>query len=112
MHGNIIEKKLDIDDEAKNKFEMLGKFILCKPKIVLGRIRTIDRTNISYIEPHQIIYKEGIINKDERHVIFNPPSLINPSEVNKAISNINKQMDKKQKNFIIHTKTTIRYSRF
>lgn len=55
---NIIEKKLDIDDEAKNKFEMIGKFIGCKPQIVNGSIRTIDRTNISYIEPHQIIYKE------------------------------------------------------
>lgn len=45
------------------------------------------------------LYKKGIINKDERHVIFNPPSLINPSEVNKSISNINKQMEQEAEEF-------------
>ena len=55
---NIIEKKLDIENEALKRFEMIGKFISCKPKIITGSIRSIDKTNISYIEPHRIIYNE------------------------------------------------------
>ena len=54
---NIIEKKLDIEDEAKKKFDIIGKFIGCKPKIITGSIRSIDKTSINYIEPHRIIYK-------------------------------------------------------
>ena len=55
---NIIKKKLDIENEALKKFEMIGKFISCKPKIITGSIRSIDKTNISYIEPHRIIYNK------------------------------------------------------
>ena len=45
------------------------------------------------------LYKKGIINKNERHVIFNPPRLINKSEIEKAISNINRQMEKEAEEF-------------
>lgn len=55
---NIIEKKLDIEKVALKRFEMIGKLISCKPKIITGSIRSIDKTNISYIEPHRIIYNE------------------------------------------------------
>ncbi len=55
---NIEERKLDIEEGAKKKFDIIGKFIGYKPKIINGSIRSIERTNISYIEPHRIIYKD------------------------------------------------------
>lgn len=54
---NIVEKKLDIEEGAKKKFEFIGSFTGYKPKFINGSIRSIDKTNISYIEPHRIIYK-------------------------------------------------------
>ncbi|MBR4618752.1 MAG: hypothetical protein IKO49_05555 [Bacilli bacterium] len=55
---NIIEKKLEIDEGAKKRFEFIGDFTGYKPKYINGSIRDIDRTNISYIEPHRIIFKD------------------------------------------------------
>ena len=55
---NIEERKLDIEEGAKKKFDIIGNFIGCKPKIINGSIRSIAKTNISYIEPHRIIYKD------------------------------------------------------
>jgi hypothetical protein len=55
---NIVEKKLDIEEGAKKKFDLIGNFVGCKPKIINGSIRSIERTNISYIEPHRIIFKD------------------------------------------------------
>ena len=55
---NIIEKKFEIDEGAKKRFEFIGDFTGYKPKYINGSIRNIDRTNISYIEPHRIIFKD------------------------------------------------------
>lgn len=55
---NIVEKKLELEERDKLKFDMIGNFVGCKPKIIRGSIRNIERTNISYIEPHRIIYKD------------------------------------------------------
>ena len=55
---NIIEKKLELEDKEKLKFDMIGNFVGSKPKIINGSIRNIERTNISYIEPHRIIYND------------------------------------------------------
>ena len=54
---NIVIKKLDLEESAKKKFDLIGNFMGCKPKIIKGSIRSIDKTNITYIEPHRIIYK-------------------------------------------------------
>ena len=45
------------------------------------------------------LYKKEFIKDNERRVIFNPPKLINKSEINKAISSINKEMDEAAEEF-------------
>ena len=55
---NIIEEKLEIEEGAKKRFGFIGDFTGYKPKYINGSIRSIDRTNISYIEPHRIIFKD------------------------------------------------------
>ena len=54
---NIVKKELEFDDELKKKIEFICSFCNTTPTIINGNIRKIDRTNLSYIEPHKIIIK-------------------------------------------------------
>ena len=54
---NIVKKELKFDDELKKKIEFICEFCNTIPTIINGNIRKIDRTNLSYIEPHRIIIK-------------------------------------------------------
>ncbi len=54
---NIVKKELELDDELKKKIEFICGFCNTTPTIINGNIRKIDRTNLSYIEPHRIIIK-------------------------------------------------------
>ena len=54
---NIVKKELEFDDELKKKIEFICSFCNTTPTIINGNIRKIDRTNLSYIEPHRIIIK-------------------------------------------------------
>lgn len=52
---NIIKEKLDIEDSLKRKLEFICDFTNTKLTIINGSIRRIDKTNLTYIEPHRII---------------------------------------------------------
>ena len=54
---NIIKEDLDIEEALKKKIEFICSFCNTTPTIINGNIRKIDRTNLSYIEPHRIIIK-------------------------------------------------------
>ena len=54
---NITKKELIIESELKNKIEFICSFCNTKCEIKKGSIRTIKRTNLSYVEPHRIIIK-------------------------------------------------------
>ena len=54
---NIIKQDLDIKEALKKKLEFLCSFCNTKCEIQKGSIRTIERTNLSYVEPHRIIIK-------------------------------------------------------
>ena len=54
---NITKKELIIESELKNKIEFICSFCNTTPTFINGNIRNIDRTNLSYIEPHRIIIK-------------------------------------------------------
>ena len=55
---NIIKEKLEFDEELKKKIEFICNFCNTTPIIINGNIRKIDKTNITYIEPHRIIIKK------------------------------------------------------
>ncbi len=55
---NIIKEKLEFDEELKKKIEFICNFCNTTPTIINGNIRKIDKTNITYIEPHRIIIKK------------------------------------------------------
>ena len=54
---NII--KQENEEDLKKKLEFICSFSNTKCEIKKGSIRTIERTNLSYVEPHKIII-EGI----------------------------------------------------
>ena len=45
------------------------------------------------------LYQKGFIKDKEHSIIFNPPKIINKSEINKALSSINKEMDEAAEEF-------------
>ena len=74
---NIVKKELEFDDELKKKIEFICGFRNTTSTIINGNIRKIDRTNLSYIEPHRIIIK-GItisvneMNNTQKNIEYNP----------------------------------------
>ena len=74
---NIVKKELEFDDELKKKIEFICGFCNTTPTIINGNIRKIDRTNLSYIEPHRIIIKGITIsvnetNNTQKNIEYNP----------------------------------------
>ena len=51
----IITQELEIESNLKQRLEFICEFCHIKPTIINGSIRKIDKTNLSYIEPHRII---------------------------------------------------------
>lgn len=54
---NIIKQEIDIEEALKKKLEFVCSFCNTKCEIQKGSIRTIERTNLSYVELHRIIIK-------------------------------------------------------
>ncbi len=57
---NIIKQEIDIEEALKRKIEFICSFCNTTYELRTGSIRTIEHTNISYVEPHRIIIK-GIV---------------------------------------------------
>ena len=54
----IIEQEISFDDTLKKKLEFICDFCNTTPTFINGSIRKIDKTNLSYIEPHKLIVKD------------------------------------------------------
>ena len=52
---NIIKEEISLEESLKKKIQFICDFNNTKPTIINGSIRKIDRTNLTYIEPHRII---------------------------------------------------------
>ena len=57
---NIIKQEIDIEEALKKKLEFICSFCNTDCVIKKGSIRTIEKINLSYVEPHRIIIK-GVI---------------------------------------------------
>lgn len=53
----VLKKEIPIEESLKKKIEFICEFCGTKPTIKNGSIRSIEHTNINYIEPHQIFIK-------------------------------------------------------
>lgn len=54
---NIIKQEIEIETALKNKIEFICSFCNTTPIIHNGSVRTIEHTNISYVEPHRIVIR-------------------------------------------------------
>ena len=54
---NIIKETIPIEESLRKKIEFICEFAKTKPTIINGNVRKIDKTNLTYIEPHRILIK-------------------------------------------------------
>ena len=57
LEMNIIKEELRFEENLKKRLEFICEFSKVTPTFINGSIRKIDKTNISYIEPHRVIIK-------------------------------------------------------
>ncbi len=55
---NIIKQEISIEKSLKKRLEMICDFCNVKPNLMCGSIRKIDKTNLSYVEPHKLIVND------------------------------------------------------
>ena len=55
---NIIKQEVVIEESLKMKLELICEFLNTTLKIINVSIRKIDRTNLTYVEPHRIIIND------------------------------------------------------
>lgn len=54
---NIIKEELPIEESLKRELELICEFSKVAPTIINGNIRKIDKTNLTYIEPIELLLK-------------------------------------------------------
>ena len=57
LEMKIIKEELRFEESLKKRIEFICEFSKVTPTFINGSIRKIDKTNISYIEPHRVIIK-------------------------------------------------------
>lgn len=98
---SITTKELEIENDLKRKIEFICDFYNIKPTIINGNIRNIDKSNLSYVEPHRIIIKDItflVFNYSNEIFIENLSNKIKLSELENYLkTNVNKRMNKQFK---------------
>ena len=88
---NIIKEELSLEESLRKKIEFICDFTNNKPTIINGSIRKIDRTNLTYIEPHRIIIKDNLyfaFNYSNEIYIHNLGKKIKLSELENYIKQV------------------------
>lgn len=103
---NIIKQEVVIEESLKKKLELICEFSNTTLKIINGSIRKIDRTNLTYVEPHRIIINDITFlafNYSNEIFIENLSNKIKLSELEDNRESIHKQITKlnKDKNDIV-----------
>ena len=56
----IIKEEIEIEESLESRLKIICDFCNTKPTIINGSIRKIDKTNLTYLEPHRIIIKDNL----------------------------------------------------
>ena len=54
---NIIKQEIQFEESLKQRLEFICEFSNVTPTFINGSIRKLERTNLSYVEPHRVIVK-------------------------------------------------------
>ena len=89
---NIIKQEIEMEKVLKQKLEFICDFCNTTPTIINGSIRKLDKTNLTYIEPHKVIIKKItflVFNYSTDIYIKNLNNKIQLSELENYIKSIN-----------------------
>ena len=89
---NIIKQEIEMDVCLKQKLEFICDFCNTTPTIINGSIRKLDKTNLTYIEPHKVIIKNItflVFNYSTDIYIKNLNNKIQLSQLENYIKSIN-----------------------
>ena len=87
----IIKQELQFEESLKQRLDFICEFAKVSPTFVNGSIRKIEKTNISYIEPHRVIVKNItflVFNYSNDVYISNLSKKIKLSELEEYLQNI------------------------
>ena len=87
----IIKQELQFEESLKQRLEFICEFSSVTPKFVNGSIRKLEKTNISYIEPHRVIIKNItflVFNYSNDVYVSNLTKKIKISELEEYLHNI------------------------
>ena len=54
----IIKQELQFEESLKKRLEFICEFANVTQTFINGSIRKLDKTNLSYIEPHRVLIKD------------------------------------------------------
>ena len=92
----FIKKELEIEESLKQRIMIICDFCNTTPTIINGSIRKIDKTNLTYIEPHRIIIKDNLylaFNYSNEIYIQNLGKKIKLTELENYIKQVDKTND-------------------
>ena len=87
----IIKEEIQFEESLKQRLDFICEFAKVTPKFINGSIRKIDKTNLSYIEPHRVIIKNItflVFNYSNDVYISNLAKKIKLSELEAYLKNI------------------------
>ena len=87
----IIKEQLQFEESLKQRLQFTCEFAKTTPIFINGSIRKIDKTNLSYVEPHRVIIKNItllVFNYSNDVYINNLAKKIKLSELEDYLKNI------------------------
>lgn len=91
LEMKIIKEELRVEEKLKKRLAFICEFSKVTPTFVNGSIRKIEKTNISYIEPHRVIVKDTtflVFNHSNDVYISNLAKKIKLSELENYINSL------------------------
>ena len=88
---NIIKQEIQFEESLKQRLKFICEFSNVSPTFINGSIRKLERTNLSYVEPHRVIIKNTtflVFNYSNDVYISNLARKIKLSELEKYLKSI------------------------
>ena len=88
---NIIKEELQFEESLKQRLEFICEFSKVTPTFINGSIRKLEKTNLTYVEPHKMIIKNItflVFNYSNDVYISNLTKKIKLSELEEYLKNI------------------------
>ena len=87
----IIKQELQFEESLKQRLDFICEFSKVTPTFINGSIRKLEKTNLTYIEPHRVIIKDTtflVFNYSNDVYISNLTQKIKLSELEEYLKNI------------------------